>query len=426
MTSAPSWVAPLREAASGKPHTTGQAIEVARGEPPSWLGSDAVHAITSAFLAALVVAAALLRSDLQSAQFDLIALLLRTASVAFVVRALLALFQWCARLSRDARAAEHVLAWSNDGILWCSGATERWLLRSEIAAWVVPEQRSVRGAVSSLAPLYVVSKPSLTLSYWALPPYFGVSAEVLRARLERWQKPDLATSPAFAAPAVAAEERYLRAARGQLSAGEIPVPEGFGYRLRAPYGVLLSLVFVADALVQAGPLRARVWPAALLAAALAPGALLVWFAWMRSRRAVRLGLALLLTREELLIRGKHGVVSVPWTQLTSAEVHTRLTWSPLVGSYLVRTLWLATQDGAQMPFDGGFLGVPPEVVAALAEAYRLGAASAVPLSASQGSGAGGGISSTAGTTASATTRSSPSRANDNRSADDPLERSSET
>jgi hypothetical protein len=95
------------------------------------------------------------------------------------------------------------------------------------------------------------------------------------------------------------------------------------------------------------------------------------------------------------VRGPHGAVSLPWTQLASAEVFTRQAWSPFVGRYLIRSLWFTAQDGITMQFDGAFLGVPPEVVAALAEAHRTGTL------ASQGSGGGGGISGSAGVTTSA-------------------------
>lgn len=417
----------------GKPRAGHTAVELVRGTAPSWLGGDAVHALTSSFLAALVIAAALLRSDLQALPFDSIALLLRSASVAFALRALLAIVHWARRLARDARAGEHVLAWSSDGLWWRSPEAEQWLARAEVADLRVPEERSVRGASSSLAPLLVIARPGQTLRYWSLPPYFAVDAEVLLARLKRWHEPaptrlgELTLTPPREGP----DARYARAARRKLEPGELPVPEGFGYRLRAPYGVLLALVFVGDALFHAGELRTRLWPAAVLAAVLAPGALGVWFGWLRSRRAVRLGMAMLLTPEELLLRGKQGVVSVPWTQLAEAEVEVRLAWSLWVGSYLVRTLWFSTLEGTRMPFDAGFLGVPPEVIASLANGYRSGAfttpaSSETPASTSQGSGGGGGISGSAGETRSPSSSGAPSLSNEKPSASAGVERTNES
>lgn len=450
MIDTPSWVGALREASRAAVGTQGArahgAVEVVRGTRPGLLASDAIHALTSSLLTALVIAAALLRTRLSAGGFDLIALLLRTASVAFALRSLIALWRWGRRLQRDGAASAHVLAWSHDGLLWSSPERERWLSRNDIVGFSVPEERTVRGAATALAPLLVVARPTLRPEYWQLPPYFAVHADVLLARLSRTFLRAEPESPALPPPQAAAEQRYRRAADGKPQPGELPVPEGFGYRLRAPYGVLLALVFVADAVMAAGPLRARIWPAAVLAGLLALGTLAAWFAWMRRRRAARLGLAMVLTPEELLLRGKHGVLSVPWSQLAGAEVSATLAWSPLVGSYLVRVLWFSTLDGARMPFDGSFLGVPTEVVATLALAYRSGAllegsaspaapdgaASAgtpVPASASsacQGSGAGGGISGTDGTTNTPRSATFPSLDIDSDSAAAALGRSNDS
>src|SRR4051812_45046540 len=95
MNSPPPWVRALRAVADGQTGSgvTSRAnagVELVRGTPPGVLASDAIHALTSTLLAALVVAAAVLRTRLSVGPFDLIALLLRTASVAFVLRATIA------------------------------------------------------------------------------------------------------------------------------------------------------------------------------------------------------------------------------------------------------------------------------------------------------------------------------------------------
>ncbi|HEY6877135.1 MAG TPA: hypothetical protein VI299_03910 [Polyangiales bacterium] len=378
--------APLREAAAGR---AVPGVEVVRGSPPGLLGADAIHALTSLMMAALVIAATVLRTGLAHPSFDLILLLLRTASVAFVLRAAIAIALWARRVATDARAHEHVLAWSDEGLLYVRPhAREQFIARTDVLALVVPEQLAQRGA-RSLRPLYVVGRPPHSV---CLPPYFAVDSELLAARLRRWcgALPERAAD--FAPPAEGPEDRYTRAARGKLHDGEVPVPEGVGYRLRAPYGVLLALLFVIDAVRVAGP---RLYPAAFASALLGPCALLGWFMWMRRRRATRLGMAMLLTPEELLVRGPHGAVSLPWPQLASVEVVARQAWSPFVGRFLVRSLWFHARDGTTMLFDAAFLGWPPEIIAAQAEGYRTGRL------ASQGSGAGGGISGSSGATTSA-------------------------
>ena len=404
----PAWVESLRAAASGAGVAQRASIEVVRGRAPGWLAGDAVHALTSLMLAALVIAAALLRRQLDAGPFDLIGLVLQVAGFAFALRALIALGRFLMRVSGDGAAAEHVLAWSDEGLFWRSPEAERWLARGDVIDLLVPSERKVRGAAVSLQPLLVIARPTQPLDYWQLPPYFAPHSELLAARLARFRAAPTTHVAAPVPPLLSPDERYQRAARGQLAWGEIPVPEGFGYRARAPYGVLLAALFVAGALLDAGKLRAGLLPIGLAAAALAPLALAIWFLWMRKRRAARLGMAFLLTPEELLIRGKRGVVSVPWTQLQGAELDERLSWSPWVGSFLVQTLWFYVSDGTRMAFDAGFLGVPPELISTLANGYRSGGFS---LPASQGSGGGGGISASAGDTTTAITDASPSEAN---------------
>src|SRR4051812_1636647 len=211
MTLAPSWVTPLRAAAAGQPPATRTALELVRGASPALFAGDAVHALTSCFLAALVIAAAYLRSGLSTTPFDLIALLLRTASVAFAVRALLALWLWGRRLARDAEADEHALAWSDEGLFWRAPGQERWLARSDVVGLVVPEARRVLGTSSSLQPLYVVARPAEPLVYWELPPYFAAHAELLAARLERWRLPRVSADAPLSLPALAPDPRYERA-----------------------------------------------------------------------------------------------------------------------------------------------------------------------------------------------------------------------
>jgi hypothetical protein len=166
------------------------------------------------------------------------------------------------------------------------------------------------------------------------------------------------------------EARYARAAHGKADEGDVAVPEGFGYRKRAPYAALLGVAFALDALWAAGPLRTKIVSPALFSCVLAIVLFLGWFVWMGRRRASRLGIAMVITPEELLVRGQGGVMGVPWSQLASAQVHSRMAWSPFWGSFAVRTLVISTTHGETLSFDAGFLGVPPEVLAVVLESYR--------------------------------------------------------
>lgn len=364
---APSWVDDLRAAV--RDASRRGSIEVIRGTRPSLLAGDAVHAATSVLLAALIVSAAVLRSELARGQFDLIALLLRTASLAFVVRAVIALVRFTLRLAHDARAEACALAFSPDGLYVRTTRAEHWATREEVLGFTAAEDRTARTLVQSLRPLFVVLTPAQAPRFWRLPPYFAIDADVLRARLERWRG-DVHRAQPRPADDIAAEERYRRIASGRAGTGEVAVPEGKGYRRRAPYGLLLALVFVGDALIAAGPLRTRLVPAALLAALLGALALPLWFSWVHARRKVRLGIALALTPRALLVRGRHGVLEVGFDELTDVTVSHKRSWSPYVGGYVVRVLSLMVRDGSHISMDEAFLGVPVEVVAKLIAANR--------------------------------------------------------
>ncbi|MET0339691.1 MAG: hypothetical protein ABW252_01750 [Polyangiales bacterium] len=404
----PNWVNGLRDAADrGARGATG---EVIRGTQPSLLAADAVHVLTSALMAALVVAAATLRADLARGTFDVVALLLRTAAVAFVLRAVGALLWFVRRVVKNRHASAWTLAWSEHGILLRTHRETVWAAREDVIGCGRADAHAPRLAVAALHPLFLVLRAQRAPHWWTLPPYFTAGSELLRARIDRWldttrardgARPPLASSGAHSSDAT---QRYQRAAEGAPEPDDVVVPEGRGYLRRAPYGGLLALVFVADALHMAGDERARLLSPALLAALLVVGTLVAWFAWVRRRRAVRLGIAMVLTPSELLVRGSHGVVALGHRELTAVEVSTKLAWSPFGGSYAVRVLWLEARDGTRMRFDEDFLGVPASVLARLIDAYRADASSdddGAP--ASQGSGAGGGISPRDGTTATATT-----------------------
>jgi hypothetical protein len=183
-------------------------------------------------------------------------------------------------------------------------------------------------------------------------------------------RPETEPEQRFDRPKPNPEEQYARIAQGKTEPGEVCVPEGFGYRARAPYGALLGCLFAVDTLRSAGPMARALWPGVAAACVVALAFLGGWFVWMNGRRRSRLGIAMALTREEMLLRGKAGVVGIPWGQFSDIDVDVRLTWSPFYGSYPVRVLSLSTLDGERIQFDGGFLGVPAEHVAWLCESYR--------------------------------------------------------
>lgn len=361
----------LEEALSGR---GGQGIEVVRGARPSLLDAQAARALSAPFLAAFMIAAAVLRMQIVTTSLDLLTLLLRTAAFAFCLRALILLVRFAGQLSKDLKASEHSLAFSREGLLWRSPQGERFVARDQVLSLSVPEARASRFLPDSHLPLLLIKRPGPEGFHWSIPAYFAASSEILAARLSRVWELDTKVQEASPPPppTQAPQARYMRAVEGKAPASEAVIPEGHGYRLRGPYGVLLGIVFALDALLTASSHRALLLQPVLLSCLLAltlPG---IWLFVMSRRAAVRLGIAMLLTPEELIVRGKQGVVSVPWNQLGEVSLTLRELWSPFVGGYTVKTLHMTTHEGTFMSFDGGFLGVPPEVVLELCSAYRKG------------------------------------------------------
>lgn len=373
----PSWVAPLREAATRRAASKAggeQNIEVLRGVPPSLFDADAARVVSSLLLCAFVLAAAIFRERVRADEvsLDLIALLLRAASIAFVIRAALAIFVFARARARAAHAREHVLALGPTGLLLKTNAAEIWASREDILGLSRAEQPESRTAPAAMHPLCLVLRPeTATPRLLWIPPFFAGNQDILASRLTRWLEQEGKSPRAQLAPSKPNPDgRYTRIARGEVEPFEVRVPEGTSYRKRAPYGALLGCAFALDALRSAGPLSKQLLPGVLAACALALAFFAGWFLWMRSRRKSRLGIAMALTREDILLRSKVGVVSIPWVQLTEVDVDMKLTWSPFFGSYPVHILCLSTLDGDRVLFDDGFLGVPAEAVAVLCESYR--------------------------------------------------------
>ncbi|MFT3922531.1 MAG: hypothetical protein QM778_08355 [Myxococcales bacterium] len=368
----PDWVSGLRQATRSAAAIAHGEVEVMRGARPAFFDTDVARALSSALFAAFVVAAAIFRERVGGAgALDLIALLLRAASVAFVLRALIALGVLVRRARGETDAAEHTLAFGTAGILLLGPRGEVSASKADVLAVALPEQPEGGAARSPRKPLLLVLKPDGRPRALEIPPYFAGSQDILAARLTRWlARPESEPERRFERPKPNPEEQYARIARGSTEAGEVCVPEGLGYRVRAPYGALLGCLFAVDTVRSAGPMAKQLWPGVAAACALALAFLAGWFVWMNGRRKSRLGIAMALTREELLLRGKAGVVGIPWGQFSEIDVDLRLTWSPFYGSYPVRVLSLSTLDGERVLFDGGFLGIEPEHVAALCEGYR--------------------------------------------------------
>jgi hypothetical protein len=361
---AESWDAPLRRALQG---SRPAGLEVLHGARPGVLNAESAACLTSVVLAGFVCAAALFRARLAAGQLDLIASALRVVALAFVLRAVLSLGGWLLHIVRDGSASEACLVLGPAGLLLRLGGSVQAVERSDVLDVVAPEALPTRTLPARPLPVLVVLTPQAGRPRaLALPPYFAQTSEVLLARMKRWLGSPQGATPA-PAPAAddAPEAHYERAAAGQLRDGDVVIPEGRGYLLRAPWAALLGLWFAGDVYYSAGRGRALIALPVLGAALLSLVAIVSWFLWLRRRRTSRLGIGMLLAREELLLRGPHGVVAVPWPQLSQVEVQVSARWSPFAGTFATRLLSLATQSGEHMQFDASFLETPVDVVAVL-------------------------------------------------------------
>lgn len=362
---AESWDAPLRRAARG---SASSGIETLYGARPAVLTAESAACLTSLILAGFVCAAALFRARLAAGQLDLIASALRVVAVAFVLRALIALARWLTHVVRDGVAAQSCLVLAPEGLYLRLGAYEESVRRDEVLDVVAQELLPTRTLAPRALPVLLVLTPRAGRPrVLAVPPYFAPTSDISLARLKRWLGAPTLTLGSTALPAGddAPEAHYARAAAGQLGDGDVVVPEGRGYLLRAPWAALLGLWFAVDMYVGAGAGRALIAAPVLGAGSLSLLAIVGWLLWLRRRQRSRLGIGMLLTPSELLLRGPHGVVSVPWPQLAQAEVYVSARWSPFVGAYPARLLNLSTHSGEHMQFDASFLATPVEAVAVL-------------------------------------------------------------
>jgi hypothetical protein len=215
--------------------------------------------------------------------------------------------------------------------------------------------------------VFVVVAPATGRTHLSLPPVFDRTPGVLAERLMRWAPtPHLSAGPAPECAALPSKV-YDAAAAGTLAAPAVGIPAGRGWLRSGPYATVL---LGAAAAAGAPPVFADT--ARYLAAAL----LLLPLAWLiGTLREVRprKGVALVLSPAEMLFRTRAGTVSVPWASVARIHSADRPRFTLLDGYHRARRLVVERRDGATIRYDEAFLGVPVEVVVALAEWLRRGA-----------------------------------------------------
>ena len=348
-------------------------LEVIRGTRPPLVDAEALRAIGSIMLAAIVWGATIFREQITEAAIDPLALLLRLLALGLSVRAVLLAVDVGRRVMLFVRAPQHLLVLAPEGLLYRAPEGDTAIAIGTIVA--VVERGDWRGrAGRRSSDVYVVTGPDAGRVHVALPPVFEATPGVLAERLMRWRGAVTGQDAPRPEPARLASKLYDEVAAGARPAGITVVRHGRGWLVRGPYAsVLLGIaVLLGFARLPAGTL-ALIGPAAPIAIGVCLALVPALWAWLVRRQIrPRKGLALVLTPAEALMRTRSGIVRVAWEGVARLTVEVKASWSLLEGYHGARQLLVQRRNDPEVRYDEAYLGVPAEVALALCEAYRKG------------------------------------------------------
>lgn len=361
------------EAALGGAPTEG--VELIGTRTPPLLDADGIKAMLAPVLAAFFWASSFFKEQLSDSAMDPITLLLRLLALGMTVRAVL-LGRMLLQRSRVFRnSARFGLAMTEEGLLYRSPAGDVALPRQDVIAVRARGDFRERKGQRRFRDVYLVTQPRSGRTHVALPPVLGESPGWLTEQLERWLGVvDGPVDYALPDPTEHPSKLFDAVASGEQVAGTTALPHGSGWLRRGPYAtVLMGLALATGFMRLPESARDRIGmtaPGIILFALL--GVPVLWFVMTRVDIAPRKGLALVLTRAELLMRTRGGVHVVPYGSLSKVEIQTRSTWSLLLGQHESRALVLNRHDADYISYVEAFLGTPAEVVESLIAAYRRG------------------------------------------------------
>jgi hypothetical protein len=366
-------------------------IETARGlsashaqTPPGWqvleshrpplIDAESVRGIVAALVAVLAWAGSAFRAMVADTPTDPLSLFMRFVAFAMTVRALLLGRELVKRCSVWMRAPGSVLVLAPEGLWGRVLGHEIVASRDDILGVVEHGTWQARSAGRRFSPVYVVLMSGAP-THLELPPIFDATPGVLAERLMRWAgAPELPETPHFPEPAALASKVYEDAARGIRDPRTIVVKHGKGWLRSGPWATVLLALAILESFVRAVDITSDPMSAAV-AGSIALVMVLVPWVWIwTTQRAIspRLGLAMVLTPAELLMRVKGGVLRVQWSKLQRLSIDVRGRLSPIEGWALHRTLVIKRKDGAPIFYDEVYLGVPAEVALTLCDAYASG------------------------------------------------------
>jgi hypothetical protein len=368
------WIETAREVARGRREApTGW--QVVAGERPPMIDADSVRGLVAIMVAVLAWTGAVFRELVAGTPIDPLGLFMRLLALAMTVRAFLLAREIARRVSTWARARGSTLILAPEGLWARLPEGEVAVERDEIVGVTERGTWQTRSAGRRYSPVYVVvASPMRT--HVELPPIFDATPGVLAERLMRWRgAPALPEEPRFPDPAPLASKVYEDAARGVRDATTTVVRHGDGWMRRGPWATVLLGVALLEGFARASAeeqaaLGAPIVLAAGIALVMVP---MVWIFATRRSIAPRMGLAMVLTAAELLMRAKGGVLRVRWPSLQRLTIDARGRLSVIEGWAIQRALVIKRKDGPPITYDEAYLGVPAEVALTLCEAYASGA-----------------------------------------------------
>ena len=357
---------------------TDSSLEVVEREPGPVFDADGLRTLLAPLFAAFMWAAAIFRETLKHEPLDALTLVLRVFALALTLRALLSLRTLLKRLRMRIAQARYGLVLADEGLLFRTPEGDFVVMRSDILD--VRERGDWRGKGGRRwADVYVITRPDSGRTYLALPPRFTSTPGMLAERLMRWRGVGPAREDTLPGDSVRDElpsKLWERLAAGQRPSDVAVIPHGSGWLAEGPYNSVLLGVAVLD-----GYLRI---PAATRAAMGSMGPVLLalflvavpltWILHTRTQMAKQRGLALVLTRNELLLRTRAGILRAPWSAVSRVEIATRRRWSLVRGAHEARTLVLHRKDDGDIQYSEALIEPPLEAVAGLCDAYRKSSA----------------------------------------------------
>lgn len=347
-------------------------IEVLLGHAPPLFDAVVVSALTSAAISGACIAFLMHRDAGSAGSLDPIALFLIVVALVLAVRTLLLGNEIASRFSVASSRKDYALAIAPEGILYRSTAGDVAIPREDVLDVVEPGDWRGR-AGKRYSNVYIVTRPSVGRVYIAVPPVFDATAGAFAERLMRWRGPiESATTDEAPPDEVLRSRLFDEVAGGARPPGVVVIRHGLSWLRKGPFATVLVGVAVLLAYARL-PALVREQLGASTPGLVVACLMVVPFLWailIRREIRPRKGIALVFTKDALLMRTRSGVLGVHFRDVVRASVETKSSWSLLEGYHGSKRLVLARKTGGDIRYEEAYLGVPAEVAQSLVDAYR--------------------------------------------------------